>query len=115
MAMGMLEEILKEHDEIIQEHDERLSVLESFSALETQRVDNLCKQLSEFSQDIKEMLKSHEERIGKHDLNAVKEEKDIDALVKSVNGILGVIRWGTSTLFVLLTGFFIWYVQGLGQ
>jgi hypothetical protein len=113
--LRMLEETLKEHGEILLEHDERISVLESSSALESKRLDNLCQQLSEFSHEIKEMLKSHEERIAGHDLDEVKKEKDIDSLARSVSGILSVIRWGATTLFVLLAGFFIWYVQNLGR
>jgi len=103
------EEILQDHGMILQEHDQRISVLESSSVLESKRLDNLCRQLSKFSQDIKEMLKSHEERISKHDLDAVKKEKDIDSLAKAVNGVLSVIRWCASTLLVLLAVFFIWY------
>ncbi len=109
------EGILHEHVGILQEHGQRISVLESSSVLESKRLDHLCRQLSEFSQDIKEMLKSHEERIVEHDLDAVKKEKDLDSMAKSVTGILSIIRWSVSTLLVLLAGFFIWYVQSLSH
>lgn len=115
MTMRLDEDTIREHGEILLEHDERISVLESFSTLETRRLDSLCEQLREFSLDIKEMLKSHEERIAGHDIDAVKKEKDIEALAKSVKGVLEIVRWSGSTLILLLAGFFIWYVQSIGR
>lgn len=65
-------------------------------------------------EEIREILSSHEGRITKHDIDTVRREKDIEALANKVNGILSIIKWTASTLFTLLAGFFIWYVQSLG-
>lgn len=113
MAWNGMEQIVKGHGEILRKYDERLKVLESSSVLEAKRLDGLCRQLAEFSHDIKNMLKSHEERILEYELDGVKKEKDLENLVNSVQGILSIIKWTGSTVFLLLAGFFIWYVQNV--
>lgn len=115
MASSGIEEILKGHGEMLQEHDERLAVLESSTVLESKRLDSLCQQLIEFSHDIKELLISHEERIIEHEKDGVKKEKDIENLANSVKAILFIIKWTASTVFLLLAGFFIWYIQNLSN
>ncbi|RJE48701.1 MULTISPECIES: hypothetical protein [unclassified Dehalobacter] len=106
-----LEERLKDHEETLQKHDERLAILESSSVLESKRLDSLCEQLMEFSFDIKEMLSSHDERMKEQEMECVKKEKDIESLAASVKGILSILRWTATTVFLLLAGFFIWYIQ----
>lgn len=95
--MAVHEDNLKGQREILQEHDQRLSVLESFSASEKKRLDYL------------------EGRSMAHDLESVKKQKDLDYLVKYIGGIQSMIRWSGTTLFVLLAGFFVWYVQNLSH
>ncbi|MCM1567732.1 MAG: hypothetical protein FNP40_02550 [Dehalobacter sp. 4CP] len=106
-----LEERLKEHEERLKKHDERLTILESSSVLESKRMDSLCEQLMEFSFDIKEMLSSHDERIKEQEMECVKKEKDLESLAGSVKGVLSILRWTATTVFLLLAGFFIWYIQ----
>jgi hypothetical protein len=103
--------IIRQHGEKLQDHDERILTLESSSILESKRIDNLCQQLSEFSHDIKEMLKIHDDRIIDHELDSVKKEKDILSLSNSLQGVLAIIKWTASSVFLLLAGFFIWYIQ----
>ncbi len=114
MATPDVEELLQEHEEILLDHSERILVLESSTAAESQRLDSLCRQLGEFSRDMKDMMKKHEERIAWHDLEAVKKGKDLELLLISVKGILSMLKWAVSSLLLLLAGFFIWYVQHLG-
>ena len=82
---------------------------------QSKRLDSLCRQLIEFSHDTKEMLKSHEERIIEHELDSVKKVKDIEGLANSTKGILAIIKWTASTVFLLLAGFFIWYIQNIAS
>ncbi|WP_368292861.1 hypothetical protein [Dehalobacter sp. TBBPA1] len=106
-----LEERLKDHEETLQKYDERLAILESSSVLESKRLDSLCEQLMEFSFDIKEMLSSHDERMKEQEMECIKKEKDIESLAASVKGILSILRWTATTVFLMLAGFFIWYIQ----
>lgn len=99
--------------ETLQKHDERLLILESSSVLESKRLDSLCQQLIEFSYAIKEMQGNHDERIEEQEMDRIKKEKDIENLTNAVKGILSIIRWTATTVFLLLAGFFIWYIQML--
>lgn len=79
-------------------------------------MESMTEKLENCKEDLKELKDdrdNHEGRIHSLEMSNSSILVEIKHLIESVNGLVSMLRWGFTAAFMLLAGFFVWYIQSL--